>query len=299
VLYLKFYHLFSCLLFAVSPLTLSAQPVTVVDDVGNRITLAQPAQRIVSLSPHLTELLFAAGAGDKVVGVVEFSDYPEAARHIKRIGSAMSLDMEGLMALQPDLVVAWESGNSRAMLEKIDSLGYTVYRSEPRQLEDIAANIKALAQLAGSEKQAAPVVADYLAELKRLRQQNSGKSRISVFYQIWNQPLMTINGEHLISKVIELCGGENIFAGLSGLAPQVSLEAVLLKKPDVILIGDRNGERQKWLNFWQAWDDIPAVKKGNIYVIHPDLIQRHTPRILQGAALVCGYLDKARQKTTN
>lgn len=284
-----------CLLLCMLSLQSMASPVTVIDDTGQTVALDQPARRIVSLAPHITELLFAAGAGDNIVGVVEYSDYPEAAKKITNIGSATQLDLEILLALKPDLVVVWDSGNPKALVEKIEALGFKVFRSEPRQLEDVAANLEALGVLAGSEEKASQAAAIFRQQLQQLRQQNAQKTKVRVFYQIWHQPLMTINGQHLISKVIELCGGENIFAELSSLAPQVSLEAVLVENPQAILAGGKQGDRQKLIQYWLKWDSIAAVKKDSVFVIHPDIIQRHTPRIIQGAQQMCAYLDQVRQ----
>ncbi len=283
------------LLFCVLPLQSLAGPVTAIDDAGQTITLDHPAQRIVSMAPHITEMLFAAGAGDKVVGVVEYSDYPEAAKKITNIGSATQLDLEILLALKPDLVVVWDSGNPKALVGKIEALGFTVFRSEPRQLGDIATNLEALGVLAGSEETARQAATIFRQQLQDLRQQYVDQSTVRVFYQIWHQPLMTINGQHLISKVIELCGGENIFAELSSLAPQVSLEAVLVENPHAIVIGGIQDDRKKWLQYWLKWDSIAAVKQGSVFVIHPDIIQRHTPRIIQGAQQMCTYLNQVRR----
>ncbi len=284
--------LVSCLLLPKA----ATAAVSVTDDVGHVISLDQPAQRIVSLAPHITELLFAAGAGDKVVGVVEFSDYPEAAKNIARVGSAMQLDLETLLALKPDLVVGWHSGNPKVVAEKIETLGLTLFRSEPRQLEEIATNIERLGVLVGTQAIARQVADEYRHQLRQLQQQNRDKPPVRVFYQVWHQPLMTVNGQHLISRVIELCGGENIFAGLSTLAPQVSTEAVIVADPQAIISSDTDEARQALVQQWLKWNRLAAVKMDGIYVIHPDVISRHTPRIVQGAEQMCHDLDKVRAK---
>lgn len=268
--------------------------VSVVDDLGNTITFTQPPQRIVSLAPHITEALFAAGAGDRVVGVVEYSDYPEAAKQIASVGSYTRLDFERLLSLKPDLVVAWHSGNPVAMRAKVASLGLPIYLSEPRNLDDVVSNVERLAILIGTEAQAAAVVKEYREGLSILRANNRNKTPVRVFYQIWNRPLMTVNGQHLISKVIELCGGVNLFAELDTLAPQVSLEAVLLADPQIIVASGMAHERPEWLSDWLKWQRLSAVKGEHLVVIHPDIIQRHTLRILQGAEQMCQHLDKVR-----
>ena len=284
--------LFACLLF---PKFVMAN-VSVTDDVGHVISLDHPAQRIVSLAPHVTELLFAAGAGDKIVGVVEYSDYPEAAKDITSIGSAMQLDLETLLALKPDLVVGWHSGNPKPVMEKVEALGLPLFRSEPRQLEAVATNIERLGVLAGTQAIARQMADEYRQQLHKLQQQNKDKSPVRAFYQVWHQPLMTVSGQHLISKIIELCGGENIFANLSALAPQVSTEAVIVASPQVIISSDSGESREKLVQQWLKWDSLAAVKLDGIYVIHPDVISRHTPRIVQGAEQMCHALDEVRAK---
>lgn len=270
--------------------------VTVVDDTGATITLAQPAQRIVSLAPHVTELLFAVGAGKQIVGAVDYSDYPEAAKLIPRVGGYSGFDLERVVMLKPDLVVAWRSGNANAAVEKLQQLGLKVYLSEPRALDDVATNLERLAILTGHEPAGKQAAADYRSELKRLQQRYAGATKVRLFYQIWNSPLMTINGQHLIGRIIDLCGGQNIFASLPTLAPQVDLEAVLLANPEVIIASGMGYERPEWLDEWQRWPELAAVKSGTIFVIHPDIINRHSPRILKGAAQMCEQLQAVRAR---
>ena len=288
-------HLILVLMFTL-PVNIVLANVSVIDDVGQQIRLDQPAQRIVSLAPHVTELLFAAGAGDKVVGVVEFSDYPEVAKNITNIGSAMQPDFETLLLLKPDLVVGWHSGNLKLVMEKVEALGLPLFRTEPRTFEQVATNIERLGELAGTHTQARKMADDFRQQLQALRQQNGHKPTVHVFYQVWHQPLMTVNGEHLISKIIELCGGENVFAGLGTLAPQISTESVILANPQAIISSDIGESREQLVQQWLKWDSLAAVKMDSIYVIHPDFISRHTPRILQGAGQMCRYLDSVRAK---
>ncbi len=269
--------------------------IAVVDDTGVRVTLAQPAQRIVSLAPHATEMLFAVGAGNKIVGAVEYSDYPEAAKSIPRVGGYSGFDLEKVVMLKPDLVVAWHSGNGAATVEKLKKMGLKVYFSEPRMLNDVATNLERLSLLTGNPVAGQTAARSYRDELARLQRRYEGQSKVSVFYQIWNSPLMTINGQHLIGHVIDLCGGENVFASLPTLAPQVGLEAVLLANPEVIIASGMGYERPAWLDEWRRWPQLAAVKSNSIYVIHPDIINRHSPRILKGAAQMCEQLQEVRE----
>lgn len=268
--------------------------IAVRDDTGRTVELAQPARRIVSLAPHVTELLYAAGAGAFVVGAVDYSDYPEAAKKLPRVGSGGALDVEAILAQRPDLVVGWQNGNPVAVLDKLQALGVPLFRSEPRTLEDVAVDLRALGQLAGTESVADAASKDYLASLQRLRVRYAGQTPVAVFYQIWHQPLMTINGEHLISQVIDLCGGRNVFATQSALVPKLDVEAVLAADPQVIITGER-ASHPDWHKDWQRWPSLRAVRDGFLFDVNPDLTQRHTPRLLQGAEELCELLARVRE----
>jgi len=270
--------------------------VEVVDDAGVAIALEQPADRIISLAPSLTELLYAAGAGDKLVGVVEYSDFPDAANRIPRIGRHDSLDMERILALQPDLIVAWQTGNPRASINRLKELGFAVYSAEPKRLEDIPGHIARLAELAGTEATAADAVAGFEATLADLKSRYQDKAPVRTFYQVWNVPLITAGGNELINDIINLCGGANVFADLQLMAPKVSIEAVLQRNPQAIVASGMDIERPEWLDDWSNWPELPAVGNGNLFFVPPDLLQRHTPRALEGAALLCRQLDTARSR---
>lgn len=266
----------------------------VTDDTGRRINLDRPARRVVSLAPHTTELLFAAGAGNTVVGVVSYSDYPPEAKNLPLVGGYESLDVEAILTLKPDLVIAWQSGNNRTQLEQLIKLGLAVYISEPGQLEDIATSLQRLGQLTGNESAANQAADSFRSELQRLRERYAGKTPVTVFYEIWHQPLMTVNGEHLISHIIRVCGGRNIFSGISTLAPAVDREAVISANPDAIIASGVAKERPEWLDKWRDWPQLSAVQGQHLYFINPDLIQRHSPRLLQGARIMCEQLEQVR-----
>ncbi len=270
--------------------------INVVDSTGATLTLGQPAQRIVSLAPHLTELLFAAGAGEQLVGTVDYSDYPAAALKIPRIGAYNSISYEAIVNLSPDLVLAWQSGNGGEMVARLRALGLSVYVDEPDSLAAIGESLGKLGQLAGTELEARRVMMAYQQKLLELRRLYSLQRPLSVFYQIWDDPLLTINGEHLISKVIELCGGRNVFASAVPLVPKLSVESVLALNPQVILASGEEEQRREWLKDWQAWPMLDAVKSGRLYFVPASLLQRHTPRLLEGAELLCRQLDVARQQ---
>jgi iron complex transport system substrate-binding protein len=282
------------ILLCLLPAAAAPAGVEVTDDAGHAVTLPAPARRIISLAPHVTELLFAAGAGEYVVGVSAYSDYPPAARAIPRVGGGGGLDLEAVVSLRPDLVVAWQSGNPRGQIGRLRELGLTGFVSEPRELDDVADNLERLGELAGTRAQAGEAAARYRRRLAQLRASYSGRSVVRVFYEVWNRPLMTINGSHLISNVIRLCGGRNIFADLPVLAPQVDPEAVLSADPDAILTGGMAGAQPEWLDAWRRWPRLHAVRNGHLHAIPGDLLVRHTPRILDGAELLCRYLDRVR-----
>ena len=272
-----------------------ATAVTVEDDSGRTVTLAQPAQRIVSLSPHATELLFAAGAGRRVAGAASYSNYPPAAQDLPAVGSAGHLNLEAIVALEPDLIVAWKSGNVAPQLERLEKLGIPVFFSEPRRLDDIATNLQRLGRLAGSSAVADAAAREFRDGYRALEREYAGRTPVRTFYQIWHQPLMTVNGKQMINQVITLCGGRNIFADLQTLAPVVNREAVLAADPQVIVASGQASERPEWLEHWRKWPQLSAVKNDQLYVIEPDLIQRQTPRLIQGATRLCQQLEQARQ----
>ena len=270
--------------------------IRVEDDSGQQLSLPEPARRVISLAPHLTENLFAIGAGDTVIATVSFSDYPPAARQVPRIGSHAQVDLERIVALEPDLIVAWHSGNDRGQMAHLRALSLPVFASEPRNFDDIIANIEELGLLTGHTDQALQLAAQMRREVSSLAQQYRQREPVSVFYQVWNQPLMTVNDRHLIGHAIELCGGQNIFGDLKPLVPRVSIESVLAIDPAVIVSGGMGEDRDDWLATWRQWPSLQAVRQQQLVFIPPSLLQRHTPRVLRGTRRLCEALDAARDK---
>lgn len=270
--------------------------VTVTDDTGAQVTLRASARRIVSLAPHITELLFAAGAGARIIGTVDYSDYPPAAKRIARVGGYSQLDLETVAALKPDLVIAWESGNPPAAVAKLRALGVPVFVNQPDRILDVARSIEQFGRLAGTSMVAEPAAAEFRARYQALADRYANHPKLRVFYEIWKDPLMTINGKQIISDAIRLCGGENVFADLPALAPKVSVEAVLAANPDVIVASGMGEARPEWLDDWKRWPQLAAAASGNLYFVPPELIQRHTPRVLDGAQRLCEDLEEARGK---
>ncbi|GHU10397.1 cobalamin-binding protein [Betaproteobacteria bacterium] len=272
----------------------NAAPLTLTDDEGNPLTLPAPARRIISLAPHLTEILYAAGAGERMVGVVSYSDYPEAARALPRVGSYPRLNLEAIVKLQPDLLVAWQGGNDPTQLAKLRALGMRVFVTEPTSLGDVARLLEGFGKLAGSEAIATPAAADFRRRLAALENRYSARPPVSVFYQIWQAPLMTVGKPQIITQVIHACGGINIHENLDSLAPTVSLESVLAANPEAIIATGMADARPEWLDDWKRWNRLLAVQNDNLFHINPDLIQRHTPRLLDGVEILCEQLDEAR-----
>jgi iron complex transport system substrate-binding protein len=270
------------------------EPITEADDAGHTITLGSPATRIVSLAPNITELLFYIGAGASIVGADEYSDYPEAAKAIPRVNNYSTANYELILSLAPDLVLGWQSGNGQ-IPGRVRALGFPVFEIEPRRLEDIPALFLRLGRLVGREAQSQPLAADFTRRLEVLQQRQRGKAPVRVFYQIWNEPLMTLNDSHIVSDVIALCGGVNVFGSAVPLVPYVSIEAVLQADPQVIIASGSDDGNPAWMEMWKAWPAISAVREDHVFSIPPDLMQRHSVRILDGAEQLCGFLDRARR----
>ncbi len=247
--------------------------------------------RWVSLAPHLTELAFAAGAGDLLVGVSAYSDFPEAARSLPRIGDAQRVDKERLLALQPDLVLAWGSGTSPELTEWLRQRGIRVEVLEVRRLAEIPAALEELGRWAGTPGMASAAAARFRARLAVLAPAAGTVAPVRVFIELDHSPLFTVSGAHLISEMVERCGGFNVFAGLPGLAPAVSLEAVMAAAPEVILYA---GPEADPLAIWKRWPQIPAVRRGAVYAVPGDLVARPSVRALEGLAAICQALNQAR-----
>ncbi len=272
----------------------SAQ-ITVRDGVDGTLVLEKPATRVISLAPHLTEVVYAAGAGEQLVGAVSYSDYPEEARAIPRVGSYDSVSYETLLSLKPDLVLAWHEGNGEDVVTRLRSLGLNVYVSEPRALEDVAESLRVVGILTGNEQAANAAASRFMQQLNALRETYSSREPVTVYYQIWNEPLLTLNGDHLISDVVRLCGGRNVFADAMPLVSRISVESVLRANPQVIIASGMDKARPEWLDDWREWSAMTAVKNDQLYFIPPDILQRHTPRIIEGATLMCEKLQQARE----
>jgi len=267
--------------------------VRATDDAGVEIVLAQPAQRVVSLAPHLTEQLFAIGAGSHVVATTDFADYPQAAKALPRVARAHSVDLERVAAARPDLIVVWGSGFSPSTLAALRRLGMPLYVDEPSRLDGIASSMLRLGALTAAPG-AARAAAEFRTLIARLRDRYASRREVSVFYQVWAQPLMTLGGRHVLSEGLRVCGARNVFEQLAPIAPQVSVEAVLAADPQMIVTAEPGGVDRGALAMWKRFDGQRAVAGGHLVTIDADRINRHTPRLADELAVLCERIDAVR-----
>ena len=283
----------TALLFAGAFLSFCVFAAT-VDDRGIAVDVPPDPKRIVALSPHLAEIVYAAGAGAKLAAVVRYSDFPPEAARLPRVGDASRLDVERILALKPDLVLGWKSGNPLHDLARVERMGFPLFVTEPSRVADIPRLVRTIGALAGTAAAAEKAATAFERELERLRQRYSTQAAVRVFYEIWHRPLLTVNGRHLISDVIALCGGLNVFADAPVLTPSVSLESVLAARPDVIL-GGSSAMRPGDLEAEWAAAPVGALRSVAVRHVPADVIQRQTPRMIEGARVVCGHLDEVRR----
>lgn len=247
-----------------------------------------PPQRIISLAPHVTELLYAVGAGKQLVGADVSSDYPAAAKQLPRIGDYSRVNFERIAALRPDLVIGWRSGNRAADIYRLGQMGIPVLLTDAHSLGDIAGLLRLIAQATDHVAEGEYAARAFEARLARLRMHARTPPR-QVFYQVWDQPLMTVGGRHWINDAIKLCGGRNIFADLSGAAPRVSLEAVLARAPEIIVSGDDAPDRR---SMWQRFPRLPAIQRRALVRMDVDTLHRPTPRVLDGVEMLCAEIAR-------
>ena len=274
--------------------TTNNDAIEVTDFAGNKISLPSPAKRIIALSPHIVENIFSAGAGNHLVGRVEYSNYPEQAKSAPIIGSFDKVNYEKIIELKPDLIIAWQSGNSHVDISRLKELGFNVYVDKANTLRELAKSINDIAVLTGYAGSAKKTTDHYLARLDEIENQYKNKPSVSTFYQVWNQPLQTINGDHIISEAISICGGINIYNDQFAVAPIINIESILERNPNVIIASGLSDARPEWLDDWLKWGSLKAVQNNNLFYVPPDHIQRHTLRLLLGIERICEHLDIAR-----
>jgi iron complex transport system substrate-binding protein len=265
-----------------------SKPATESTDTG-------PARRVVTFSPHLAEIMFAVGAGEQLVGVSAWSDYPRAVLALPEIGDAFTIDQEQLSLLQPDLLLVWESGMPAHTVDELRQRGYRVAAIRSRNLDDVAKAVIRVGELTGQQETAAAVAGGFIDELEKLRTRYLDAEPVDVFFQISARPLYTINREHFISEIIALCGGRNIFDDLEEFAPSVSVESVLDRDPEAMLAAANAGDEA--FGEWSRWPALAADRYGNYFLL-PETIGRGTPRLAMAARSACTALDKSRSNRT-
>ncbi|TCI04941.1 cobalamin-binding protein [Corallincola luteus] len=255
---------------------------------------AATPQRIIALSPHAVEMLYAIGAGDKIIATTEYADYPEDALSIPRIGGYHGIQLDRVIELKPDLIVVWQGGNQPGDIEQLKRMGYPIYHSEPSKLEEVANEMEQLGEMLGYQEQAHAAATAYRQRMLGLRRAYKNQPPIKVFYQLWGTPLMSVSKQSWIHQMIDHCGGVNVMAEAKTAYPQVSLEQVLLSEAQVIVHPDDHGSNSATDFDWQAWQELPAVKHQQIYGIDGDLLHRFSPRALDGMHRLCESLMTAR-----
>ena len=270
--------------------------VTVTDDSGHAVTLAVPAARVVSLAPHLTEMVFAVGGGGTVKAVIRYSDYPAAARELPVVGDAFALDFEAIVRLKPDLVLVWTSGLNERHRARLRGLGLTLFESEIRSADAIADTLRRLGSLLGHAEAAEAAAARFERNWQSLRERNRDKATVRVFWQLWQDPLMTVNREHLIGEAIQACGGVNIFGALPLMTPTVSWEAAVAADPQLVAASGRAADAAGEFSRWRRFAQVSAVRNRQFAYLDADLIGRMGPRFVQGAAALCDAIDRARPR---
>ena len=270
--------------------------VSVQDDSGRTVQLPIPARRIVSLAPHLTEIAFAVGGGDAVKAVIRYSDYPPAARSLPIVGDAFALDFEAIARLKPDLVLVWSSGLNERHRARLRALGLTVFESEIRTAAAIPDTLRRIAALLGHAGEGDAIATRFERDWQALRERHAGKAPVRVFWQLWQDPLMTVNRKHLIGAAIDVCGGVNVFGALPLLTPTVSWEAAVTADPQVIASSGRAADAERDFAHWQRFKQVSAVRQKQFAFVEGDLVGRMGPRFVQGAAALCDAIDRARSK---
>ncbi|ENG7517415.1 vitamin B12 ABC transporter substrate-binding protein BtuF [Vibrio harveyi] len=254
----------------------------------------EPVQRVISLAPHATEIAYAAGLGDKLIAVSEMSDYPEQAKDLEKVSNYQGIKLERIIALQPDLVIAWPAGNPAKELDKLKQFGIPIYYSTTGTLEDIAKNIEQLSQYSEKPEVGRKAAEDFRAQLEALKEKYNTEDKVSYFYQLSEKPIITVAGKNWPSEVFTFCGGKNIFAKGSAPYPQVSIEQVITRQPEVLFTSRHAMSND---GMWAEWkSNIPALKNGHVWSLNSDWINRPTPRTLNAITEVCEHFESVRQK---
>jgi iron complex transport system substrate-binding protein len=267
-----------------------AAPIVLKDDAGYTVTLKSNPHRIVSLAPGATEMLFAAGAGQQVIATVQYADEPAAARQVPRIGDVVAIDMERLVALRPEVAVVWPGGGNPAQIEEIDRAGIPLYRQQVNSLADISVSLRRLGALTGTTGVAERAARAIDVRLAGIAHKYDNQGHPTVFLQIWNHPVYTVGGTHLMSDALKLCGARNVFDDLRELAPAVDIEAVVARNPDIIVIAAPPGGAPEWIADWQRFKTLRAVRTGKLIPFEDVRFTRLGPSVIDATEALCKVL---------
>jgi len=274
-----------------------AAAIDVVDDTGAHLSLSRPAQRIVSLAPGATEMLFAAGAGARLVATVEYADQPAAARQVPRIGDSSAIDLERLLVLKPDVIIYWPGGNNPAQIAQIKRLGFILYGQQVNRLGDLSASLRRLGLLAGTSPVARARAAGIDEQLQALRERYAQRAPLTALLETWNQPLYTVGSRHLMSDALSICGAVNVFNDLPQLSPAVQVEAVIARDPQLIIVAAPPGVGPQWLAGWRKFPALKAVQHGNLLDFQDQALSRLGPSVLDATAGLCVQIEAARARS--
>ena len=273
-----------------------ASELSAIDDSGTKISLQSPATRIIAMSPDLTEVVFELGAGHRLVGAGEYSNYPPEASGITRVNSSASANFELIISLEPDLVLVWKTGNGARTISRLRDLGLPVFVVQTQRVADIPALYQRLGILLDQKAVATQLAEKFLHEIDVIRQSINSQPEITVFYEIWDDPLMTLSGQHMVSDAISICGGKNIFEDMVPIAPVVSLESVVAADPQVIITSGSIEGLQNWRSRWARWGGMTAVENQHLFMVAPDLLLRQSGRLIEGIRSLCEKMLEARSK---
>lgn len=281
-------------LIAAQVVAATAGAFSITDDTGQPVALTRPAARIVALAPGATALLFAAGAGDRIVATIEYADEPDAARRLPRIGDVQAIDMERLVALRPDVVVVTEEITSPLVIERVRGLHLPVYATRYSRLDDIAPSVARLGRLADTADVAEAAAARLAGTLAALRRQYAARAPLEVLYQVWNRPIYSIGGPHIVTDALATCGAHNAFADQRVAAPALGIEAVIARNPDVIVVSAPRAVATAWVEEWRKFPRLAATANDRLYVFDDPRLDRMGPAAIEATANLCRILDAAR-----
>lgn len=265
---------------------------TFMDQSGRSVDVPDNPRRIVALAPSVVEIMFSLEEEDRLVAATQYSNHPEAARSLPRIGSYARPDVERVASFRPDLCIAIQDGNPRYVIDKIEALGIPVYSVNPRSLSGIMETIAGMGEILGVREKASSIIADMNERIDRVRAKVAvARTRPRVFFQIDASPLVSAGTETFIHELIVTAGGENVATGPVPY-PRYSWEEILAFSPDIAIITSMAGglTAEKLMSAWQRWPRIPAVSKGRIHVVDADLFDRPTPRLLDGLETLAGII---------